>query len=109
MDDTQRVTAALCLIGMVAVGLGSFIYVHEKMQEQSRAEASRKLEYAICSQAMKNVRGSSLVLTNKSVVVALECAEKLPEFRAFKDLYDERSPNSPTRRSYDPQYWPDFP
>lgn len=109
MDDTQRVTVALCLIGMVAISLGSFLYVHKAMEEQSRAKAEQDLEFAICSQTMKNVRGISLVITNKSVELALECAEKLPEFRAFKDLYDERSPDSPTRKPYDPQYWPSFP
>lgn len=109
MNDTQRVTIALCLIGMVTIGLGSFLYVHEAMEEQARAKSNREFEFAICSQVMKNVRGTSLVLTNKSVKLAFECAEKLPEFRAFKDLYDERSPDSPTRKPYDPQYWPNFP
>ncbi|MFD2653915.1 hypothetical protein [Brucella rhizosphaerae] len=109
MDDTQRVTVAFCLIGMVALGLGSFLYVEKMEREASRAKANREIEFAICSQVMKNVRGSSLVLTNKSVKTGLECAEKLPEFRAFKDLYDERSPDSPIRKPYNPQYWPDFP
>ena len=109
MNDTQRVTIALCLIGVFALGLGSFLYVNQAMEAQSRAKADRESEFALCSRALKDVRGSSLVLTNKSVKTALECAEKLPEFRAFKDLYDERSPDSPTRKPYDPRYWPDFP
>jgi hypothetical protein len=109
MDDAQRATVAICLTGAVVLGLGSFIYFDQKDQERLRAKAIRENEIATCSRAVKDARGLSLVLTNKIVKTALECAEKHPEFRAFKDLYDERSPDSALRKPYDPRYWPEFP
>lgn len=109
MDDTQRVTVALCLIAMVVLGLGSFIYLEETERDASTAKYLREIEMNTCSDVMIHLRGRSLVIANKNVQTALECAEKHPEFRAFKDLYDERSPDSPNRKPYDPDYWPKFP
>jgi len=109
MDDSQRVTVALCLIGMLAVGLGSFLYVNNIEEEQARAKANRELDFAVCSLTLQDLRGKSLTFANKSVKKALECAASYSEFRAFKDLYDERSPDSPNRKPYDPDYWPNFP
>lgn len=94
---------------MVVLGLGSFIYWEQKERVASEAEDLHTSEMTACSDAMKHVRGRSLVISNNSVRIALECAERHAEFRAFKDLYDERSPDSPNRKPYDPDYWPNFP
>lgn len=84
-------TAALFVAG------GSAIYLKHK-DDQLRAEQSERDAIARCEEAIKRTNKYSLVLTDDNVRHGLECSWMYPQFKWFKALYDERSPNSPTRK-----------
>ncbi|WP_109367478.1 hypothetical protein [Ochrobactrum soli] len=98
MDNTQKAVIVGCLLTMVLMAGGAFYYNHWTT-EQELAKSQDTKNIAICAERIKRTNQYSLVLTDDNVRAGLECAEKYPQFKPFKQLFDERSPNSPTRKS----------
>ncbi|WP_455296507.1 hypothetical protein [Brucella pituitosa] len=98
MDATQRVVAACCLLGMLFVGIGAFFF-SQWMNERKYANERQASEIIECENRIKTTNRYSLVLTDKNVQAALACADKYPQFKSFKVLFDERSPNSPLKKA----------
>lgn len=97
MDETQRAVLVGCLVS-AALGVGGvFFYWHWTEQRES-LEADRMAAVSRCEETIRLTNKYSLVLTDERVRTALECSERFPQFAWFKKLFDERSPNSPTRK-----------
>lgn len=97
MDETQRAVLVGCLISAVLGVGGAFFYWHWTEQRKLE-EANRLVEIAMCEEQIRLTNKYSLVLSDEKVRTALECSERFPQFAWFKELFDERSPNSPTRK-----------
>lgn len=96
-QDRQRTIwgVAITAIFFCAVGVG--LYIKHLDDKQKAAEAER-MWIAHCDEVIRRTNKYSLVLTDERVRTGLACSEDYPQFKWFKDLFDERSPNSPTRK-----------
>ncbi|MGH6773122.1 hypothetical protein [Brucella tritici] len=93
----MRVIIGAALTAAFIVAGGSAIYLKHK-DDQLRAEQSEKDAIARCEETIKRTNKYSLVLTDDNVRHGLECSWMYPQFKWFKELFDELSPNSPTRK-----------
>ncbi|UVV66520.1 CHASE3 domain-containing protein [Brucella anthropi] len=95
--DRQRTIwgVAITVLFFSAVGVGLYF---KHLDDQQKAAEAEKMWIAHCDEVIRRTNKYSLVLTDERVRTGLACSEDYPQFKWFKKLFDERSPNSPTRK-----------
>lgn len=96
-QERQRTIWGVAVVVMFfsAVGVGLYF---KHLDDKHKAAEAEKWWIARCEEAIKRTNKYSLVLTDDNVRRGLTCSENYPQFKWFKEMFDERSPNSPTRK-----------